>query len=265
MTNATRVCVDCNADISHRHWNAKRCVPCYRRNTKIRKLDPADAERSCETCGTPFIAKRIDSRCCSPRCTRARLNAIHNAARQAQRVPRECPVCKASYLPMRSDSTTCSPRCGRRLHYRHAPVLHQKTCALCGKGFTSKRSDAKRCSRRCNSLHHYMINRDAIIAAAAEWSTANRQKRRLISLQYKAKRRGWEGDGPGISLRDWLRILNRHEHRCSYCGVRPDKLHMDHVVPLSRGGAHAIGNVLPACETCNLSKSAKLLVEWKRR
>lgn len=40
---------------------------------------------------------------------------------------------------------------------------------------------------------------------------------------------------------------------------------MDHVVPLSRGGRHSIGNILPACESCNLSKHASYLVEWRRR
>jgi 5-methylcytosine-specific restriction endonuclease McrA len=39
----------------------------------------------------------------------------------------------------------------------------------------------------------------------------------------------------------------------------------DHVYPLSRGGSHGIGNVLPVCRPCNLSKGAKFLIEWKGR
>lgn len=31
------------------------------------------------------------------------------------------------------------------------------------------------------------------------------------------------------------------------------------------GGRHAIGNVLPVCATCNLSKHDKLLAEWRYR
>lgn len=33
-------------------------------------------------------------------------------------------------------------------------------------------------------------------------------------------------------------------------------------VPLARGGAHAIGNLQPACEECNLEKGARDPFEW---
>ncbi|MEU5361150.1 HNH endonuclease [Streptomyces albidoflavus] len=35
------------------------------------------------------------------------------------------------------------------------------------------------------------------------------------------------------------------------------KMHVDHLVPLDRGGAHAVENLVPACSDCNLSKNAK--------
>jgi 5-methylcytosine-specific restriction endonuclease McrA len=47
---------------------------------------------------------------------------------------------------------------------------------------------------------------------------------------------------------------------CAYCGDPAQ--HLDHVVPISRGGADAAHNLLPACAPCNLSKSAKSLAEW---
>ncbi|WP_203620386.1 HNH endonuclease [Streptomyces sp. SID8499] len=37
---------------------------------------------------------------------------------------------------------------------------------------------------------------------------------------------------------------------------------VDHVIPLSRGGQHAEGNLVPACKSCNSSKGDKLLIEW---
>jgi 5-methylcytosine-specific restriction endonuclease McrA len=55
-------------------------------------------------------------------------------------------------------------------------------------------------------------------------------------------------------------ILARWRHRCAYCtGVAT---HLDHVVPLSRGGEDAESNIVPACARCNLSKGAKTLAEW---
>jgi 5-methylcytosine-specific restriction endonuclease McrA len=50
---------------------------------------------------------------------------------------------------------------------------------------------------------------------------------------------------------------------CAYCGKQSE--HLDHVVPLYRGGTHSIGNLVAACATCNLSKGKKLLSEWRYR
>lgn len=51
-------------------------------------------------------------------------------------------------------------------------------------------------------------------------------------------------------------------YACVYCGGPAE--HADHVVPLSRGGAHVVGNLVPACAECNISKSARTLPEWRR-
>lgn len=40
---------------------------------------------------------------------------------------------------------------------------------------------------------------------------------------------------------------------CRYCG-RP-ATQVDHVVPVSKGGTHALSNLVPCCARCNRSKS----------
>jgi len=52
-------------------------------------------------------------------------------------------------------------------------------------------------------------------------------------------------------------------HRCAYCGAGGD-LHIEHVVPISRGGGHAIGNIIPACKDCNFSKRDSEVEAWYR-
>lgn len=89
------------------------------------------------------------------------------------------------------------------------------------------------------------------------WDKRNKVKRSAYSIQ----RRGWKMSGVVLS-RDWERLCNRYERRCAYCGL-DSKLTVDHVIPLARGGRHTIGNVLPACHSCNSSKQDRLLVEWR--
>ena len=52
---------------------------------------------------------------------------------------------------------------------------------------------------------------------------------------------------------------------CAYCGKWNERLTLDHIVPKSKGGPHyAKWNTIPACLSCNSSKSNLPLFEWWR-
>ncbi|MGA2513418.1 MAG: HNH endonuclease signature motif containing protein [Candidatus Limnocylindrales bacterium] len=59
-------------------------------------------------------------------------------------------------------------------------------------------------------------------------------------------------------------VLQRDGFRCRYCGRTSREpsvvLHVDHVLPLVAGGATTEGNLITACEECNLGKSTRLVV-----
>lgn len=60
-------------------------------------------------------------------------------------------------------------------------------------------------------------------------------------------------------------ILARDGFACAYCGAMNIKLHIDHVWPRSKGGPDIAGNLITACEACNLAKSNNTLPneqEW---
>ncbi len=64
-----------------------------------------------------------------------------------------------------------------------------------------------------------------------------------------------------ISLR--FQILQRDRFRCTLCGNTPAtdlncRLHVDHVIPYSRGGRTEPGNLTTLCKTCNLGKGDAL-------
>jgi len=54
-------------------------------------------------------------------------------------------------------------------------------------------------------------------------------------------------------------VFARDGHRCQYCGAAAENI--DHVVPRSKGGAHAWDNVVAACRPCNTHKEDRLLHE----
>ena len=56
-------------------------------------------------------------------------------------------------------------------------------------------------------------------------------------------------------------ILERDSWTCVYCGTKDCEFHIDHVIPVSRGGTNDPENLAAACKSCNLSKSDKLVSE----
>lgn len=68
----------------------------------------------------------------------------------------------------------------------------------------------------------------------------------------RAKRHGVSGR---VTADEWLAILEASGYKCWVCGKELNgRVHMDHIMPLSRGGPHVPENVRPACPSCNCSK-----------
>jgi 5-methylcytosine-specific restriction endonuclease McrA len=88
---------------------------------------------------------------------------------------------------------------------------------------------------------------------------------RLYHRQKSKRRKAQMRDSVAIQVqgREIRARFAEFDHRCAYCGASGD-LHIEHVVPISKGGGHAIGNIVPACESCNYSKRDHDPEAWYR-
>jgi 5-methylcytosine-specific restriction endonuclease McrA len=107
-------------------------------------------------------------------------------------------------------------------------------------------------------------------AYAVAWRAANPEKAREADARNSARRRG-------ASVCDHLACLilgptqlawQTSEHCCYLCGTplqqgakpgEPGHVHLDHVIPVARGGLHCAANLRPACASCNQRKYVKPL------
>ena len=61
-----------------------------------------------------------------------------------------------------------------------------------------------------------------------------------------------------VPARMRYRVLERDGHKCSSCGATAQeaKLHVDHIVPYSKGGETTMDNLRALCADCNIGKGA---------
>ncbi len=101
----------------------------------------------------------------------------------------------------------------------------------------------------------------------------------LLAMRYRKQqiRRLWSDETR--KLFKWMRVARplddedrasawrKTNGKCHHCDVNlttekhlPNSFHVDHMVPVSRGGTSHIDNLVPACMTCNTSKGGRYTI-----
>lgn len=132
-------------------------------------------------------------------------------------------------------------------------IANQNKIALRNKNWRIDNSEylrEKALAWRTNNKEHKAITDKA-------WAQNNKENVRNISLRRRAR---LASNGIfKVTKKDIVDLLNQG---CLYCGGPAQ--HVDHIIPVSRGGIHSIGNLTGACASCNLSKGSKFVMEWKK-
>lgn len=63
-----------------------------------------------------------------------------------------------------------------------------------------------------------------------------------------------------LTSSEWREILEDFNYQCVYCPAPYE--HMDHFIPLSKGGTHTADNVVPACAPCNYRKKDMMPLDF---
>lgn len=166
-----------------------------------------------------------------------------------------------------------------------------KTCAAA----ESRKARARDPVRvRANNKKWRTANPDKVAAAAKRWNAANperlRARRSAAAQRHKDQRRisqrAWRlksqdrhqasnrlrrarlaGSDGAFTAADIVALRDRQRNKCTNClrsfGRKPT-YHIDHIVPVSRGGSNRITNIQLLCPGCNLRKRAKDPVQFAR-
>lgn len=159
---------------------------------------------------------------------------------EACRVDKTCPECGSTFRVKKGEAlkrTYCKPKC-------RSDALKKRVGALnpAWKGGTTS------ASRYASNLA-YKHSHPGMVAASNRATRARRAK------------------APGKhSAADIEALRIRQEGLCAACmdGLH-DGGHVDHVIPLARGGTNFVGNIQLLCASCNLLKHVLLPIEFKWR
>lgn len=92
------------------------------------------------------------------------------------------------------------------------------------------------------------------------WFLENREKSRAAFQRRRAIKLGAQGNHTVDDVRTQYQA---QRGTCYYCKAKVgENYHVDHVIPLSRGGSNGPENIVIACPFCNLSKRDRLPHEW---
>lgn len=102
-------------------------------------------------------------------------------------------------------------------------------------------------------------NREELNRKSREKARNNPEPQKARTRTYRAKKHA----GGRHTAQDVQLQYETQEGKCYWCGCDVfNKYHVDHVIPVSRGGSNNPDNIVIAYPPCNLSKNDKLPHEW---
>jgi 5-methylcytosine-specific restriction endonuclease McrA len=88
----------------------------------------------------------------------------------------------------------------------------------------------------------------------ANFDTHKMQHPEITGVEYQ------QGELQGYEVREYL--LDKWGRKCAYCGKKNIPLHVEHIIPKSRGGSNRVSNLTLSCKKCNVKKGDQTADEF---
>lgn len=180
------------------------------------------------------------------------------------RVNRNCVECEqgrraGEYVAEVGDGNTFQ---GRRCRKGHDDLRYKKggKCVACAKSSaTVQRERNPKRTKQTNAAWR-KNNAEVLAKRKADYARKNRDKIRSGNRNAKARKRAAPGRHTGADI---IEIRLRQGDRCFYCQTNLNgEGHVDHFIPIVRGGPNWPHNLCLACQDCNLSKGGSDPFVW---
>ena len=149
-------------------------------------------------------------------------------------------------------------------HYSQCFICHRQARAI----QRIRRSKEIKLEQQIN----YQKNKEKRKAYVITWQKNNPEKfkqyqsifkkRNKESIAANTRRRNAKRKSNGIFVISKKELITLGQSCCFYCGST-ERITIDHVIAIARGGTDSIGNLVPACKSCNSQKRHLTIMEWR--
>lgn len=178
--------------------------------------------------------------------------------------------CKNGHVDIRSTSCGSCRSCNKkkqRKHYWKDPESGREQQRKWYKRNKDKSRIGSQKWRRNNpdkvremQRRNYYNHKEKRIAYINQWKKDNYENVKAWNRNRKAIKKSAEGRHTRDDIADLMRL---QKGRCAYCEKKlKQDYHVDHIVPISKGGSNNKRNLAISCVECNLKKGSKTPEEW---
>lgn len=180
---------------------------------------------------------------------------------------KECIVCGNDFKTLHPDYKICSDVCRNKYKKEYSKKYSLKYREINREILRLKQREYRKCNKELEKERH------------KRWYKNNLEKHREYAKQYRINNREEYiekhrvrshirrtlklGNGGKYTIDQRKEMLEYFNYRCAYTGeCIKDNLHIDHIVPVSKGGTSYIWNLVPSTPFANMSKSNKDMEVW---
>jgi 5-methylcytosine-specific restriction endonuclease McrA len=151
---------------------------------------------------------------------------------------------------------------------------HYSQCFICRREARAEYRKRQEQNIARQQADNYQRNRSKRIADATTRVYANMErhkrynaiskKRNHLAIAADSRRRNARRKSNGVYAITKKELARLNRGPCFYCGAT-EQITVDHIVAIARGGVDGIGNLVPACKSCNSQKRELTIMEWRKR
>ena len=147
---------------------------------------------------------------------------------------------------------------------KRAKSGYQSACKVCQSNYYKENKESYQLLKNGNKKYgekmkeYFIKKREKINEYKRSRYNTDEGRLKVLSGNYKRKNKTRETNDGTVTAEALIQKLLAQEYKCAITGEHLYKYHIDHIIPLNKGGKHTISNIQFVLPEINMSKKDNL-------